>query len=157
MSDDAPSPPARQGTILSTGYTGLLLTQFLGAFNDNMFRWLVVPIGQQILPSENAATLSLALGGICFTIPYLILVATAGSLEANWNSTFSTALPSSVSPRAWSATLCPASESFDVAGVTSMRSTFWQAVASTTSAAVVRNFFMVGVLPARRGTSVVVM
>jgi acyl-[acyl-carrier-protein]-phospholipid O-acyltransferase/long-chain-fatty-acid--[acyl-carrier-protein] ligase len=85
MSDDAPSQPARQGTILSTGYIGLLLTQFLGAFNDNMFRWLVVPIGQKILPVDNAATLSLVLGGVCFTIPYLLLVATSGSLADRYS------------------------------------------------------------------------
>ena len=64
----------------SAGFTGLLATQFLGAFNDNMFRWLVVPIGQRVLGGENPETMALVLGGVCFTLPYLVLVAAAGSL-----------------------------------------------------------------------------
>ena len=39
------SPSLPTGKLRSAGYVGLLLTQFFGAFNDNMFRWLVVPIG----------------------------------------------------------------------------------------------------------------
>ena len=69
-----------RGSVRSVGFVALLLTQFLGAFNDNMFRWLVVPIGQRILPGENADTLSLVAGGVCFTLPYLFLAATSGSL-----------------------------------------------------------------------------
>ena len=81
-SDDLPSAA---GGLGSASYIGLLVTQFLGAFNDNMFRWLVVPIGQQIIPGENADTLALVLGGVCFTIPYLLLVATAGSLADRYS------------------------------------------------------------------------
>ncbi len=66
------------GTLRSRSFVGLVLTQFLGAFNDNMLRWLVVPIGQQI-PNLGEAG-SLVLGGICFTVPYLLLAPAAGSL-----------------------------------------------------------------------------
>ncbi|MEW4527168.1 acyl-[ACP]--phospholipid O-acyltransferase [Maioricimonas sp. JC845] len=64
-----------RGRLTSRGYLGLLATQFLGAFNDNMLRWLAVPIGQQ----EMDPTLALTLGGISFVIPYLILAPMAGS------------------------------------------------------------------------------
>ncbi|MFO1093861.1 MAG: MFS transporter [Planctomycetaceae bacterium] len=74
------SPSLPTGKLRSAGYVGLLLTQFFGAFNDNMFRWLAVPIGQRVMKGENADTLALVLGGVCFTLPYLLLVATAGSL-----------------------------------------------------------------------------
>lgn len=77
--------PARRGTLLSTGYMGLLLTQFLGAFNDNMLRWLAVPVGQTILTGENAGTIALAAGGVCFTVPYLLLTPAAGSLADRYS------------------------------------------------------------------------
>jgi acyl-[acyl-carrier-protein]-phospholipid O-acyltransferase/long-chain-fatty-acid--[acyl-carrier-protein] ligase len=77
---DPPSLPGRRRALGSPGFVGLVVTQFLGAFNDNMFRWLVVPIGQRVLPGENAETMALVLGGVCFTLPYLVLVAAAGSL-----------------------------------------------------------------------------
>ncbi len=70
----------RSDSLRSAGFAGLLVTQFLGAFNDNMFRWLVVPIGQRVLGGENPETMALVLGGVCFTLPYLLLVAAAGSL-----------------------------------------------------------------------------
>src|SRR5262245_7260961 len=44
--NESPTLPA--GKLRSAGYVGLLLTQFCGAFNDNMFRWLAVPIGQRV-------------------------------------------------------------------------------------------------------------
>ena len=75
---DPPQPAHREGTLRSRSFVGLVLTQFLGTFNDNMLRWLVVPIGQQI-PNLGEAG-SLALGGICFTVPYLLLAPAAGSL-----------------------------------------------------------------------------
>jgi len=57
----------------------LLVTQFLGAVNDNMFRWLVVPIGKEMVPEEHAS-LALSAGLACFVLPYLLLAATAGYL-----------------------------------------------------------------------------
>ena len=38
-----------RGGLLSRSFLGLLCTQFLGAINDNMFRWLVVPIGKDLV------------------------------------------------------------------------------------------------------------
>ncbi|MEZ5949705.1 MAG: hypothetical protein R3C12_10915 [Planctomycetaceae bacterium] len=35
--------------LLQPGFLALLMTQFFTAFNDNLFRWLVVPIGQHYL------------------------------------------------------------------------------------------------------------
>ncbi|HVJ68350.1 MAG TPA: MFS transporter [Caulifigura sp.] len=63
-------------TIRSSRFIGLSVTQFLGAFNDNMFRWLAVPIGQQSMDPTQA----LVLGGVLFTLPYLLLAPLSGSL-----------------------------------------------------------------------------
>ena len=62
--------------LLKPAFLALLATQFFTAFNDNFFRWLVVPIGQEPLGD----TMALALGAILFTLPYLIFAPTAGFL-----------------------------------------------------------------------------
>ena len=70
-------------TVTDRGFVALVATQFLGAFNDNMFRWLAVPIGQQSewLGPDRALTL----GGVCFTLPYLFLAPLAGSLADRYS------------------------------------------------------------------------
>ncbi|MEX2119054.1 MAG: MFS transporter [Pirellulales bacterium] len=73
-----------QGGLLSRSFLGLLLTQLLGAMNDNMFRWLVVPIGKELLadPARDGAgaALALSIGLACFVLPYLLFAAVAGYL-----------------------------------------------------------------------------
>ncbi len=90
MSDTATDVPVedRRG-LWSVGFVGVLLTQFLGSFNDNLLRWLSVCVGEQIghlsgtMNKEQEAswkTLMLVLGGVAFTLPYLFLMPLAGSL-----------------------------------------------------------------------------
>jgi len=67
------------GGVCSASFVGLLVTQFLGAVNDNMFRWLVVPIGKEMAGPEGTA-LTLSLGLACFVLPYIVLAAPAGYL-----------------------------------------------------------------------------
>ncbi|MEA1950885.1 MAG: MFS transporter, partial [Planctomycetota bacterium] len=69
----------RRGGLTSRSFVGLLITQFLGAINDNMFRWLVVPIGKDMVGPEHTAT-ALSVGLACFVLPYLLLAAPAGYL-----------------------------------------------------------------------------
>ncbi|MGD9857117.1 MAG: acyl-[ACP]--phospholipid O-acyltransferase, partial [Planctomycetaceae bacterium] len=76
-------PGVKPGNLRSRSFIGLVLTQFLGAFNDNMLRWLVVPIAQQIPTLETGTVL--ALGGVCFTFPYLLLAPAAGSLADRYS------------------------------------------------------------------------
>ena len=75
---DAPDS-AVTGGLSSRSFLGFLATQFLGAVNDNMFRWLVVPIGKQLIPEENAAV-ALSAGLACFVLPFILLAAPAGYL-----------------------------------------------------------------------------
>ena len=77
-------PGGLQGTLRSRSFNGLLITQFLGAVNDNMFRWLVVPIAKQIVGEDNAA-LALSAGLACFVLPYLVLAAPAGYLADRYS------------------------------------------------------------------------
>ncbi|MCA8996083.1 MAG: MFS transporter [Planctomycetaceae bacterium] len=63
-------------SVWTTSFVGLVLTQFLGAFNDNMIRWLAVPIAQEVIGPEMA----IVVGSLCLTFPFLILTPTAGWL-----------------------------------------------------------------------------
>ncbi len=79
-------PQPKQG-LFSTSFLGFLTTQFLGAFNDNMFRWLVasyVMIEVQTMFGNgtgkyNSAVLST--GAILFTLPYILFASYAGYLS----------------------------------------------------------------------------
>jgi len=72
---EASSTDERHG-LSSRSFLGLLLTQFLGILNDNMFRWFAVPLGKQVL--SDAAALSLE--AVCFFLPYPLLATPAGFL-----------------------------------------------------------------------------
>lgn len=66
-----------QGGLLSRSFLGVLLAQFLGTINDNVFRWFIVFVGGRTWDNEAQA---LSLGLFCFTLPYLIFVTMAGYL-----------------------------------------------------------------------------
>ncbi|HBO45224.1 MAG TPA: acyl-[ACP]--phospholipid O-acyltransferase, partial [Planctomycetaceae bacterium] len=74
-----PRAPSESSTLWTRSFLGLLATQFLGAVNDNMFRWLVVPICKELVGTEKAAA-ALSAGLACFVLPYLLLAAPAGYL-----------------------------------------------------------------------------
>ena len=59
----------------------LLAVQFLGALNDNMFRWLAIKIGMPILGQVETTSLGLT----CFTLPYLLLATVAGFLADRYD------------------------------------------------------------------------
>ena len=72
------SPPGnpldnRKG-LLSISFIGLVITQFLVALNDNMFRWLIIPIGKEMVGQDVA----LSVGSMCFLLPFLLFAAPAG-------------------------------------------------------------------------------
>jgi len=65
--------------LWNRSFVGLLGTQFFGALNDNMFRWLIVPIAKELVGRDDAA-IALSVGLACFVAPYLLLAAPAGYL-----------------------------------------------------------------------------
>jgi acyl-[acyl-carrier-protein]-phospholipid O-acyltransferase/long-chain-fatty-acid--[acyl-carrier-protein] ligase len=80
--DDADAAIQRD-RLLSVTFVGLLLTQFLGATNDNVLRWLVIGLGKQYVDSGRITldvSTVLAFGSACFLLPYLLLAAPAGYL-----------------------------------------------------------------------------
>ena len=66
-----------RGGVFSLGFLALVATQFFVSLNDNMFRWLVVPIGSELLGSRE---LAVSLGAACFILPFLVCAAPAGYL-----------------------------------------------------------------------------
>jgi acyl-[acyl-carrier-protein]-phospholipid O-acyltransferase/long-chain-fatty-acid--[acyl-carrier-protein] ligase len=78
-----PKSPDSGNGLCSRSFIGLLITQFLGAINDNMFRWLVVPIGKSIIEQKYGSEsfdVALPAGLACFVLPYVLLIAYAGYL-----------------------------------------------------------------------------
>ncbi|MBL8890213.1 MAG: MFS transporter [Planctomycetaceae bacterium] len=65
-------------SLWTPGFVGLLLTQWLTAINDNVFRWLAIDIAKDFLPTNH--TLALMLGSIGFVAPFLVFAAPAGFL-----------------------------------------------------------------------------
>ncbi len=72
-------PEATRGNLFSASFLGLLVTQLLGAANDNVLRWLVIGIGKDFVDSGNISMVLMA-GTACFVLPYLFLAAPAGYL-----------------------------------------------------------------------------
>lgn len=80
----------RRGGVLSLSFLALVATQFFVSLNDNMFRWLVVPVGKELIGKSwgempefvqrwmKPDELALAMGLACFTLPFLLFAAPAG-------------------------------------------------------------------------------
>src|SRR5262245_64659601 len=71
-------------SLRSTTFIGLLVTQFLGAANDNILRWLVIGIGKEYFDRPHTSAV-LAIGSGCLVLPYLILAAPAGYLADRYS------------------------------------------------------------------------
>lgn len=70
------------GDLRSASYIGLVITQVLGAFNDNLLRWLAVPLA---LNSGMDAVAAVTLGGLSLTLPFLLFMPVAGWLADRFN------------------------------------------------------------------------
>jgi len=78
LNDDTfPVAEADSQKLLSWRFLALAATQFFVALNDNMFRWLIVPIGSELLGSRERAV---SIGSACFILPFLVFAAPAGYL-----------------------------------------------------------------------------
>ena len=91
LPEDRPAENGRGG-VFSASFLALVATQFFVSLNDNMFRWLVVPIGKELIDKSwidmpagvkhwmQPETLALSLGLACFTLPFLLFASPAGFL-----------------------------------------------------------------------------
>lgn len=65
-----------QGGLLSASFIGLLMAQFLGTWNDNVFRYFIVFLGATQIEKD----LAISVGTAAFTLPYLFFATVAGWL-----------------------------------------------------------------------------
>jgi 1-acyl-sn-glycerol-3-phosphate acyltransferase len=65
--------------LWSPSFIGLLIVIFLGAANDNIFRWLAIGMGKESVDPENIRHV-LMIGSVAFVMPYLVFAAHAGYL-----------------------------------------------------------------------------
>jgi acyl-[acyl-carrier-protein]-phospholipid O-acyltransferase/long-chain-fatty-acid--[acyl-carrier-protein] ligase len=63
-------------SLWNRGFIALLITQFTVAFNDNVFRWLLIPIGKAYMP-EGKDDIRF-LGALFLIVPFLIWAPIAG-------------------------------------------------------------------------------
>ena len=77
--DDELAPIPRERTLRSGSFQGLLITQLLGAANDNILRWLVIGVGKQFVDKSQVGWILMA-GTASFVLPYMLLAAPAGYL-----------------------------------------------------------------------------
>ena len=75
-----PSPPLSESgkylgnTLWNRGFIAMCITQFTVAFNDNAFRWLLVPIGKAYIDGD----LIRSLGAFFLLVPFLLWTSIAG-------------------------------------------------------------------------------
>lgn len=74
---NAPAVTDQDGGLWSPSFVGLLITQFLGAMNDNMFRWLAVWIGKDIV-GKDYETSAVGVGLAMLSLPFIVFAAPAG-------------------------------------------------------------------------------
>ena len=74
-----------QKNTKSLGFKALLVTQFLGAFNDNAFKLVVAFIAVDKFVTESGGGFFLALTGILFTLPFLFFSSYAGYLADHFS------------------------------------------------------------------------
>jgi len=84
---DGPNPsgkasPSETG-MWSGSFIALLVTQFTVALNDNIFRWLLIPIGKDLVSSQlqQSADVARAAGSFVFLLPFILLAGWAGCIS----------------------------------------------------------------------------
>ncbi len=76
------------GRLLTDGgFQSFLWTQFLGAFNDNVYKMIVSIMALRIAADQQAGSRYLALAGAVFVIPYLLFAGPAGQLADRFSKT----------------------------------------------------------------------
>lgn len=77
----SPSLPGTKPAGGGAGFWAFLVTLFLGAFNDNVSKLVIMAYGTSMLePESPQASLFLSLGGVVFILPYLLFSSVAGLL-----------------------------------------------------------------------------
>src|SRR2546426_4312326 len=66
--------------LKNTGFQAFLWTQFLGAFNDNVYKIIVSMRAVHVAASSGGGSTYLSLAGVVFVLPFLLFSGYAGHL-----------------------------------------------------------------------------
>src|ERR1700739_2810233 len=82
------NPSTGYGSLLTdAGFESFLWTQFLGAFNDNVYKMIVSVAAVELAANELLGSRYLALAGAVFVVPFLLLAGYAGQLADRYSKT----------------------------------------------------------------------
>ena len=71
---ETPAPSGGENKLWTRGFIALLATQFMVALNDNIFRWLIIPIGKWAIGWTDKADQIRMIGSLAFVLPFIYLV-----------------------------------------------------------------------------------
>ncbi len=71
--------------LWTKGFVALLITQFMVALNDNIFRWLIIPIGKCAIGWSDRPDAIRTIGSLAFLLPFLLLATYAGYVCDRFN------------------------------------------------------------------------
>ena len=69
------------------GFEAFLWTQFLGAFNDNVYKMMVSMIAVEVASNAQLGARYLAVAGAVFVVPFLLFAGPAGQLADRFSKT----------------------------------------------------------------------
>ncbi|MCH7590005.1 MFS transporter, partial [PVC group bacterium] len=73
-------------SLKSKGFRSLLVTQFLGAFNDNAFKLVILLLAIKMFADQpGTATTYIALAGALFILPFIVFSSYAGYLADHYS------------------------------------------------------------------------
>src|SRR5579875_3860977 len=73
--------------LASGGFEAFLWTQFLGAFNDNVYKMTVSMLAVAIAANTQLGARYLSIAGAVFVLPYLLFAGYAGQLADRFSKT----------------------------------------------------------------------
>ena len=85
---ECPSRPSGYASLVTDGgFQSFLWTQFLGAFNDNVYKMIVSVGAVELAANQLLGSRYLALAGAVFVIPFLLFAGYAGQLADRYSKT----------------------------------------------------------------------
>src|SRR5215468_8070887 len=75
------------GLLRNHGFQGFLCTQFLGAFNDNVYKMIVSVGAVELAANQVLGARYLALAGAVFVVPFLLFAGYAGQIADRFSKT----------------------------------------------------------------------
>lgn len=79
-SPDINDASGQRSLLLSQSFLALLVTQFTVALNDNILRWLFIPVGKDLVQTQLGVSpdIARAVGSFVFLFPFILLAGWAG-------------------------------------------------------------------------------